>query len=693
MRWFGKPGSRPDGGSARNYLSLRINLFFFGTFFIFCIIIIRLAGLQFVESPELTEVEASRETKDVPLAAIRGIIHAAGGEKLAYSTSIQSLYITLTKEYTAKAKNKDTGVYDFTAQAKARTNSLVARLTSVFNEYGDPSAKKLSQEDILALLDLDYKKSLGYVPRKIKTGLTVKEIAHFMENKESYPGVAVVEESVRHYDKDTVAVQTVGYMKLFRSTEDYNIYKNIRNAMKQTGADPGLTYREDEFVGIYGLEQQYQRELRGKNGYQTLSVNPQNMAEEVIASVPPVKGNDIWMTINKSVQMKTEQAIMDQIRWLHTNPVQGKYHPDALTGYAVAMEVDTGNVVAMASMPDYDTNVWNAEKLLPEVYDKIKDNYQNGTINENISGFSGNGLKSLIFLGSTIKPLSVLIGLNEGLFTTTDTYTDKGIAYFGKDDSSSVSNSSGHVLGPLDPAKAIQESSNAFMVDWVGNALYKKYQSEGIAVWDKYMKAFGLGVSTQSGLPGESAGVADYINTKQAGSVQAALVFASFGQKGKYTALQLAQYTATLANEGERIKPQLVSRITDAEGHTVKEFGREVLDKITFDPSYWKEIKQGMNTSVKVFDGFPYDFARKTGTSEMDAYGAVRDNGVFIAYAPREHPKLAVAVIIPEGGFGSNSAAPVARKIFEAYDSEYGLDGVPKKNLPPVAEKQESTVN
>ena len=77
----------------------------------------------------------------------------------------------------------------------------------------------------------------------------------------------------------------------------------------------------------------------------------------------------------------------------------------------------------------------------------------------------------------------------------------------------------------------------------------------------------------------------------------------------------------------------------------------------------------------------------------MDAYGAVRDNGVFIAYAPREHPKLAVAVIIPEGGFGSNSAAPVARKIFEAYDSEYGLDGVPKKNLPPVAQEQESTVN
>ncbi|MEK3791447.1 penicillin-binding protein 2 [Paenibacillus sp. FSL R7-0204] len=682
MRWFGKPGSGPGDGETRNYLSLRINLFFFGTFFIFVIIMIRLAGLQFVESPELSEVEASRETKDVPLAAIRGTIHAAGGEDIAHSTPIQSLFVTLTQEYTAKVKNKKTGLYEPTAEAKANTKALAAGLSSVFEQYGDPSAKKLLQEDILLLLDLEYKKSLGYVPRKIKTGLTMKEVAHLMENRQRYPGVSVVEESIRHYDKDTVAVQTVGFMKQFRFTEDYNVYKNIRSAMKRTGADPGLSYREDEFVGIYGLEQQYQRELRGKNGYQTISVNAQNMAEEVIALVPPVKGNDIWMTINKQVQMSTEQAIMDQLNWLHRNPVQGKLHKDALTGYAVAMEVDTGNVVAMANIPDYDTNVWNAERLPPEVWAKIEDYYRNGTINDISSGVSGNGLKSLIFLGSTIKPLSVLIGLEEGLFTTGDTYLDKGIGYFGKDNSSSVRNSSGHVLGPLSPAKAIQESSNAFMVEWVGNALYKKYAVEGIAVWDKYMKAFGLGVSTQSGLPGESAGVADYLDPKKAGSAQAALVLASFGQKGKYTALQLAQYTATLANEGVRIKPQLVSKITDPEGKTVKQFGREVLDSISFHPAFWKEIKRGMNTKVSAFDGFPYDFARKTGTSEMEAFGAIRDNGVFIAYAPREHPKLAVAVIIPEGGFGSNSAAPVARQIFEAYDQEYGLDGVPKKNVP-----------
>ncbi|MEK4046968.1 hypothetical protein NSU18_25495 [Paenibacillus sp. FSL H8-0048] len=232
MRWFGKPGSGPGDGDTRNYLSLRINLFFFGTFFIFVIIMIRLAGLQFVESPELSEVEASRETKDVPLAAIRGTIHAAGGEDIAHSTPIQSLFVTLTQEYTAKVKNKKTGLYEPTAEAKANTKALVAGLSSVFEEYGDPAAKKLLKEDILLLLDLEYKKSLGYVPRKIKTGLTMKEVAHLMENRQRYPGVSVVEESIRHYDKDTVAVQTVGYMKQFRSTEKgYNLYKNIRSAM------------------------------------------------------------------------------------------------------------------------------------------------------------------------------------------------------------------------------------------------------------------------------------------------------------------------------------------------------------------------------------------------------------------------------------------------------------------------------
>lgn len=243
------------------------------------------------------------------------------------------------------------------------------------------------------------------------------------------------------------------------------------------------------------------------------------------------------------------------------------------------------------------------------------------------------------------------MGLNEGLFTTSTYYPDRGFATFGKTGhETKVRNSGGHVYGSMDPARAIEKSSNAFMVDMIGKRLYDKYKSKGVDVWDKYMKEFGLGVSTGSGLPNEFLGQINYTNIEAAGSAQAALVYASFGQQGSYTVLQLAQYVATLANEGQRIKPQLVSKITDADGKVVKEFGREVIDEVTaFDKSYWKEIQQGMRSEVSAFSDFPYDFARKTGTSQQVAKGQIRDNGVFIAYAPRNNPKLAVAVVIPEG--------------------------------------------
>ncbi|MNO12181.1 Penicillin-binding protein H [compost metagenome] len=683
MSVFRKQASPQDEKDSKSSLGLRLNVFFFSTFIIFCVIIIRLAVVQFVEGPTLTEVETSRDTKNVPLAAIRGSIRAAGGEELAYSTSVQSLYITLTKEYIAKSTDKETGVTSFTPEARANVYALANNLVDNFNKYGDPNGEKLTVNDVINSLDLNFKKYSGFMARRIKAGLTSKEVAYFMEHKEEYPGLEVVEESNRHYDKDTIAVQTVGYIKPFKSSSSLDIYKNIQNAMKKIDNDPGLTYKDDEFVGFDGLELQYQRELRGKNGYQVISVNPQNMAEKVEEVVPPVKGNDLWTTINKDIQKKTEDAITEQISWLHSHSVQGKTHPNAITGYAVAMEVDTGNIVAMASMPDYDTNVWTSGSLPTDVWNSIIDNYQNGTINPISSGISGNGLRSVLLMGSTIKPLSVLIGLNEGFFSTSYIYNDTGSTTFGKEGhETKVRNASGHVYGSMDPSKAITKSSNVFMVDMVGKKLYEKYGSKGIEVWDKYMKEFGLGVSTQSGLPREFLGQINYTDTKAAGSAQAALVYASFGQQGSYTTLQLAQYASTLANEGIRIKPQLVSKITDSNGKVVKTFGREVLDEVTtFDDSFWREIKKGMSSEVTAFNDFPYDFARKTGTSQQQAKGELRDNGVFIAFAPRDKPKLAVAVVIPEGGFGSNSAAPVARKIFDAYDWEYGLDGVPKKSL------------
>ncbi|GAF08598.1 cell division protein FtsI [Paenibacillus pini JCM 16418] len=515
-----------------------------------------------------------------------------------------------------------------------------------------------------------------------------------MEHRSEFVGLDVVEESYRQYDKDTVAVQTVGYTKYFKSTETLHFYDKARENNKSQLL-PDQMYLRDELVGFDGVEFSFQDQLRGKNGYKQISINKQYITEEVDKIVPPVKGNNVWLTINKQVQMKTEQAIMDELSYIQTHLISGgRTHPEAKTGYAVAMEVDTGKIVAMASMPDYDTNIWGTGTASVENFKKLNNNYMNGTITGISSGRSANNLDSTVLLGSTIKPLSVFIGLREKLFTTTTDYNDVGIAYFGKDKKFSVRNSQNHSYGYFKtPAKAIEMSSNAFMIDMVGNPLSKR--KGALNLWDKYMKEFGLGVLTGIDLPNERKGIADYMDTDATGSVQASLVYASFGQGGKYTPLQLAQYTSTLANEGVRIKPQIVSKITDQSGKVIKTYKREVLNTIKPDPSdkaYWSLIKRGMNTKVDAFNGFPYDFARKTGTSQQDANRKMRDNGVFIAYAPRNHPKLAVAVIIPEGGFGGSSAAPIARKIFDAYDEEYGLDGVPKKAMN-AAKTAENSAN
>ena len=657
--------------SNKRRFSFRLNFFFFSSFIIFSIIIIRLAVLQFVEGPELAQQESGSVTKNIPLLPVRGsILDSTGEVKLAYSEPIQSLYITLYKNY---SKPTDGSVNPNHEEAL----EMAERLAEVFEKYKDPEAETLTAADIEKAMDLNYRQTHGYTPRLIKSNLSEKEIAYFLQHKKEFPGVSVIEETVRKYDEDTVAVQAIGYLKTFKTSKTLEKYKQVDETNKDQ-TDPGLVYSELEKVGVDGLEMQYQDELRGKAGYSQIPINPLNLPEEGTVIQAPEKGKDIVSTINKEIQVETEQAIMDQLDWLHRNPVSGKLHLNATRGYAVAMEVDTGNIVAMASMPDYDPNdEWD--------YDKIKYIYRNGTTESYPPDDSRRRMESTVLLGSTIKPLSVLIGLKEGLFTSNTAYQDIGYATIGRENKR-ISNSQSHVYGLLYPDTAIKHSSNAFMVDMIGKRLYQKYKSEpdqGLDVWDKYMKEFGLGVETGVDLPREFKGQIEYLQEDQ--TALTGLAYASFGQQGKYTTMQLAQYTTMLANKGKRLEPHLIKEIRDSEGNVVKKIEPKILNEVDFADEYWNTVHRGMSTNVDMaFSGFPYDFARKTGTSQQDIYyNGTRnriDNGVFIAFAPRKNPKLAVAVVIPEGGFGSSSAAPIARKIFDAYDKVYGLDGVPKGN-------------
>ncbi|MFC3801882.1 peptidoglycan D,D-transpeptidase FtsI family protein [Cohnella sp. GCM10012308] len=650
----------------RRHFSIRLNFFFFTVFGLFSVLIIRLAYLQFVEGPSLKEQEHQMATKDVSIPPIRGNIYDSTGVPIAYSTSTQSLYFTL-EPGTKKAAGLD----------------LAARIEAVFKQYGDKTKEPLAASEIYDDMDFEGKVHYPFQQRRIKSGLTKDEIAYFSEHRDEFKGIDIVEESIRQYSTDRVATQLVGYMKQLSGATSLDFYKDINKDQD----DPTLKYLDTEDVGFDGLELMYQSELRGRNGLKTYPVNNQSQIIGPMELTKPVKGDNLYLTINKDVQLATQNAITEHLQKIRTSNNKQERASNAKTGYAVAMEVKTGKVVAMASMPDYDANVWQGG-ISAKNYEQFQFYLSNGAIREVQAPYADEKERkkhpsSLVNLGSTQKPLTILLGLNEGLINTGSTMSDPGYFEFGAEGhKTKVRNAGSAANGTLTPSSAIAHSSNAYMAKMVGNALYLRSGTKGLDIWDSYMKEFGLGVKTDSGLPGESKGSVNYYIESKRGSAQSALIYSSFGQQGRYTALQLAQYATTLASRGTRLKPQFVDRIEDTDGNVVQDYEAEVLNKIEFPKSYWQTIESGMSqVKVQGFEDFKYSFRRKTGTSEQDVGGGRVENAVFIAYAPANDPKLAVAVVVPEGGYGGWGAAPIARKIFDAYDAAVGLtDAGPTKS-------------
>jgi penicillin-binding protein 2 len=661
--------------------AFRLNVFFFLTFIVFSLLIVRLAFLQLVHGESYAAQEIQNELKTTTIPPIRGNILDRNGSPIAYSTSTQSLYYRLNN------------------LSASQLLEIAEKLEKIFREYGDDPEEQPDAEEIMTRMDAWFgydgqrrePRNWSYVPRRIKTDLTDREIAYFVEHRDEFPGFEIMEESIRNYvleddGKTGIAVQLVGYLRQFSTAS--NLPDSYLNYYK----DPENTYEylPNETVGLDGIEFMFQKELRGKNGYRTYTVDSVGNITGEVTVQPPTKGSDIYLTIDKHVQLVAEQAIEDHLALMKTEEAAktnlGK-GANATTGYAVAMEVDTGKVIAMASYPDYDPNVWRGGTISIEDYEEYEYFFKNGTIRESYPKYDNDEERkkhptSLVYLGSTVKPLSVLIGLQEGLFSPNEIYLDTGEYFYGRNNSWRIQNSNFQKNGRINAEDAIRVSSNTFMAAMIGERLAKRGE-EGLRTWDSWMAKFGLGVSTGSGLPGEHPGIKDYEHEARNASVLSALVRASWGQQAKYTTLQLAQYATMLANRGTRLKPQLVEKIVGPDGQIEWAFTEpEMVDeeKVEIRDEYWDLVHRGMLKVFRTgFDGFPYPVAAKTGTSTQQVYGGTTiDNAVFIAFAPADNPKLAVAVIVPEGGFGSYGAAPIARAIFDAYDEAIGLTGVPR---------------
>lgn len=652
----------------------RLHVLWFSIFVLFAVLILKLSVVQLVEGEEYLKAAQDNNIKKIPIIAPRGVIYDRNGKELVTNEPIfTAMYI--------ETNHSD--------EVKILTAKNLAELLDM------EASEVLESMDVGVNLDGEAvtPKQPRYTPKKIKAGLTEAQVSRIRERPEEYPGVNIVYEPLRVYRDDTFAVQTLGYVRSFSGSQGLDKYEEIAEN------DPD-EYLDWEQVGNDGIEYEYQEYLRGKHGSKLVRVDAGGRIVEELENQNPVIGNSLYLNLDETIQLEGEKFVENHLRKLRSWEM-GRYRaPNAKNAYAVLMEVDTGKVRAMISHPDYDPNVWQGSISKKFMNEELAYVGTNGTIQSappDVRGSSHPDVevhrhpRSILPLGSTYKPLNILMMLNEGVIGPYTTFNDRGSYAYARA-TNPVRNDNGHAYGYLNPRTALMKSSNVYMA-WTGHRFYRENGGEdgnALDILSKYNQQFGMFTSTGVDLPGEHKGTEDYINMVENGnnSVLGATVLASFGQAQRPTAMQLTQYVATIANDGVRMQPQLVDKIVNHEGEVVKEIEPKVMSEADdIKPEYFKVVQDGMKlvtssqgTARSLFGNLPHRAAAKTGTSEQDIpiYDGdhfIRlkrvENSVMIAYYPADDPKVAAAAIVPEGGYGSRGAGPIVEKLLELYQQEF----------------------
>ncbi|KEK22190.1 penicillin-binding protein [Bacillus gaemokensis] len=507
------------------------------------------------------------------------------------------------------------------------TNQEVTDLSSFLNKFSSTFHHKISVDDINSKLQ-KFCKHHNKSEILLQANINDKELTFISENK--FQNVIIKDELIRVYPQHEIASQVIGYVDYEKNSSNSNYVP----------------------VGKNGVELQYENDLKGVPG-KTLTFKLKN--KKFLWNIQsPQKGKDIQLALDYKLQQKTEEALKSQIQKT----------PDANAGYAVVMDVKTGEILTMVNSPDFDPNIRNTH-LSSSEKEHINLLAQNKAIQK---------LKydeSYVNMGSTIKPLTILIGLNEKLFKPADTYLDKGS--FQYNNQNNITNAAGTPTGEITPSQAIINSSNTFMTAKVAIPLFN--QNNGnldkvATIWTSYLKQFGLRSKTGVDLPFEEAGQYKLHTSGKFENGISALLNASWGGNEVHTPLQLVQYAATLANKGDKYKPKIVNAIIDNNDKKRKEL-KPILESSNHYPaSFWDVLQNGMSNNIQEIKNLPFDVAGKTGiTGSPNKQEKVINHSLFIAYAPTKDPQIAISVIIPGGDFRTKGAAPVAAKIFSAWDT------------------------
>ena len=484
--------------------------------------------------------------------------------------------------------------------------------------------------------ETDVKQYSSVTPVTVAEDINAEAVTAIKSLNEGIDGVIIAEDYAREYTTPGLATHILGRTGQI-SSDEYQ--KN-----KQNG------YGINDTIGKQGIERWAEKYLRGKDGVTGTYTEIDGKSVELSEGQEPVPGNYVMLTIDYDIQATLEKSLENTIK-----AIGG----DCNAGGAVVLDVNTGDTLAIASYPTYDMTTFDEE------YSKLVQNESNPMLNRAVSG--------LYSPGSTFKPLTAIAGIQSGVVTPKEHITCTGIYDYYKDYQPScwIWSEYNSTHGAQDVTHAIENSCNVYFYE-LGRRL-------GIDRLDEYAKKFGLGEYTGIELTEETAGhmaSPEYkkqavVNVTDSDWFGGDTLQTAIGQSySLFTPVQLANYCATIANGGTRYKVNLIDSIrSSVDGSVVEKFGSEVVEKIDMDPQTVNQIHNGMKKVVdegsarSIFEGYPIAVGGKTGTAQL---GKGANNAVFIAFAPFDNPKIAVAVVLEHGVRGTN-AGRVARDVFDQY--------------------------
>ena len=599
----------------------------------FGILCLRLFYLQVIRYDDLNAAAESNRTAIVPIVPNRGVIMDRNGVVLATNYSAYTLEITPSK-------------------VVAPVEEVIEQLSAIIDIQTRDKRRFKKQ--------VDESKSIDSVP--IRTRLTDDEVARFAAQRYRFPGVEIRARLFRNYPYDQLASHVIGYIGRINTSEKAKI---------EESEDAG-NYRGTEYIGKLGVEQSYENQLHGTTGVQEMETSAGGRAVRRLNSSQAVPGNSVVLSIDIKLQKLIEDLYGTR------------------RGALVALDPKTGEVLAFVSKPTFDPNLF---------VDGIDvDNWQ--ALNESPDKpLLNRALRGTYPPGSTYKPFMALAALQTGKRSEKVSISDPGFFMFGshrfRDDKEG-----GH--GVVDMYKSIVESCDTYY--------YTLARDMGVDLIYEQMKPLGFGQITGIDILGESRGIlpstdwkrTTYKKAEQQRWYSGETISLGIGQGyNSFTMLQLAHATATIANNGLKMRPHIVREVLDVETKAPTPVAKEPIGQLQLSLENLDIIKRAMigvniqGTSATSFVGAQYVSAGKTGTAQVftvkqnEKYNAatvderLRDHALFIAFAPADEPKVALAMVVENSGFGAQNAAPIARRVLDfvilgQYPSEEDIAAVQK---------------